>query len=110
MAEAVQPQESAAPPEDTRPVAQFRFDWRWTDIFWILGVALLWLMKILLITSVASTEFASKVAQLFPVKDQWLLILVSILLGGLVGGFAALTGGLARGKPQKTKYRGELGF
>ena len=75
-----------------------------------LGVALLWLMKILLITSVASTEFASKVAQLFPVKDQWLLILVSILLGGLVGGFAALTGGLARGKPQKTKYRGELGF
>lgn len=41
MAEAVQPQESAAPPQETHPAAQFRFDWRWTDIFWILGVVLL---------------------------------------------------------------------
>jgi len=75
-----------------------------------LGVGLLWLMKILLITSMASTDFASKVAQLFPVKEKWLLILVTVLLGGLVGGFAALTGGLARRKPQKNNYRKELGF
>jgi protein NrfD len=37
MAQAVQPQESAAPPAETR----FRFEWRWTDIFWILGIVLL---------------------------------------------------------------------
>ena len=37
MAQAVQPQESAAPPAETR----FRFEWRWTDIFWILGIILL---------------------------------------------------------------------
>lgn len=37
MAQAVQPQESAAPPAESR----FRFEWRWTDIFWILGIILL---------------------------------------------------------------------
>lgn len=37
MAQAVQPQQSAAPPEESR----FRFEWRWTDIFWVLGVILL---------------------------------------------------------------------
>lgn len=37
MAQAVQPQESAAPPAESR----FRFEWRWTDIFWILGIVLL---------------------------------------------------------------------
>ncbi|MGQ9889224.1 MAG: NrfD/PsrC family molybdoenzyme membrane anchor subunit [Aggregatilineales bacterium] len=37
MAQAVQPQEIAAPPNATR----FRFEWRWTDIFWVLGIVLL---------------------------------------------------------------------
>ncbi len=37
MAQAVQPQEGAAPPAGSR----FRFEWRWTDFFWILGVVLL---------------------------------------------------------------------
>jgi molybdopterin-containing oxidoreductase family membrane subunit len=37
MAQAVQPQESATPPAETRG----RFEWRWTDIFWVLGAVLL---------------------------------------------------------------------
>jgi molybdopterin-containing oxidoreductase family membrane subunit len=37
MAQAVQPQESPAPPAESR----FRFEWRWTDMFWILGIVLL---------------------------------------------------------------------
>jgi protein NrfD len=37
MAQAVQPQEISAPPEESR----FRFVWRWTDIFWISGIFLL---------------------------------------------------------------------
>lgn len=37
MTQAVHPQESAPPPVTTR----FRFEWRWTDSFWILGIILL---------------------------------------------------------------------
>ena len=37
MAQAVQPQQSAAPSAESRS----RFEWRWTDFFWILGIVLL---------------------------------------------------------------------
>lgn len=41
MAQAIQPQDNAAPPGAIRPSSPVRFEWRWTDIFWVLGVILL---------------------------------------------------------------------
>jgi hypothetical protein len=59
-----------------------------------LGVALLWAIKILLITNSASVDLADKVAQIMdPIKEKWILIVVTLVLGGLVGGFACMTGG-----------------
>ncbi|XWX02466.1 NrfD/PsrC family molybdoenzyme membrane anchor subunit [Aggregatilineales bacterium SYSU G02658] len=40
MAQAVQPQESVVPPTEA-PLPRVRFEWRWTDVFWILGIILL---------------------------------------------------------------------
>ena len=58
-----------------------------------LGVAVLWGVKIFFITSGASVDFASKVAQIMePMKEKWVLILVTLIIGGLVGGFACVTG------------------
>jgi protein NrfD len=41
VAQAIQPQDNAAPPGAIRPASPVRFEWRWTDIFWVLGVILL---------------------------------------------------------------------
>ena len=58
-----------------------------------LGVLLLWGLKIFFITSGAAVDFASKVAQIMdPMKEKWILILVTLIIGGLVGGFACVTG------------------
>lgn len=40
MAQAVQPQESRTPSAQM-PAKRFRFEWRWTDGFWVLGLILL---------------------------------------------------------------------
>ena len=58
-----------------------------------LGVALLWGIKILLITNSASVDLADKVAQIMdPMREKWILIVVTLVIGGLVGGLACVTG------------------
>lgn len=69
-----------------------------------LGVALLWGIKIFMITSSSSVDLASKVALIMdPIKEKWILILVTLILGGLVGGLACVTGASAR-KEKKEYY------
>lgn len=70
--------------------------WNFTSGF--LGVAILWGIKLFKITSVAATDLAHRVAAILPVKETWVLIMVTILIGGVVGGLAATTGGLLRRK------------
>jgi hypothetical protein len=57
-----------------------------------LGVGLLWFGLALYIDNTTGSQLSQKVATLFMVKSVWLLQVVTALIGGLIGGFAALTG------------------
>jgi hypothetical protein len=70
-----------------------------------LGVALLWLGYIILIEASASADLADRVAKIFPVKEKNYLIAITILLGGLVAGFATLTGSLLHPSRKRSAYR-----
>jgi hypothetical protein len=61
-----------------------------------LGVALLWGLKIFLISDSSSVDLATKVAQIMPVQEKWILIVVTLVLGGLVGALACVTGASAK--------------
>ena len=60
------------------------------------GVALLWIIKALLTTVGSSSTLPEKVANIFPLHSTPLLFLVMALLGGLVGGFACVSGSLLK--------------
>ena len=61
-----------------------------------LGVFLLWVLCAFLLSAANDNLLATKVAMLLPLKGSVkALLLVSGLVGGLVAGFAALTGSLA---------------
>lgn len=60
-----------------------------------LGVALLWFFYALLIDSTGAAPLTTRVAALFSM-NSFLLMLVTALIGGLVGGFAAMAGGALR--------------
>ncbi len=62
------------------------------------GVGLLWLGTSLLIDLQTQSILTEKVAKLFPTKTPALLFLLTAIIGGLPGGFAALTGSLLRSK------------
>jgi hypothetical protein len=57
-----------------------------------LGVALLWLGMAAYISLVSDSVLTTKLNQLLPINS----FVVTALVGGLVGGFAALTGSLFR--------------
>lgn len=57
-----------------------------------LAIALLWLFRALLIEMSAAAPLTERVAAIF-MLNQPLLFVVSSLIGGLVGGFAAMAGG-----------------
>lgn len=59
-----------------------------------LGVAIVWLVAALIFDRANASLLSAKVAQLFPTKTVPLLFLLTALVGGLVGGFASLTGSL----------------
>ena len=63
-----------------------------------LAIALLWFIKAWMSDSAGTTDFTGRVAAIFTLpKKEW-LFLVTAVVGGLVGGFAALTGGLLKRK------------
>jgi hypothetical protein len=69
-----------------------------------LGVGLLWLVKIIWIESHANADLIDRVAAIFSLDERIYLILLSITLGGLVGGFAAWTGSVLKPSRKKLYY------
>lgn len=66
-----------------------------------LAIALLWFIAAWMIDHASTSDLADRVALIFPVKQKWLLFLVTAVIGGSVGGFAALTGSLLRKRRRK---------
>lgn len=58
------------------------------------AIAILWLLHALLIEMYASAPLTEKIAMLLMVKNKTLLMAITASIGGLVGGFSALTGSL----------------
>ena len=56
------------------------------------SVALLWLVMSLYIDWITGSLLSQKVAALFPGKSVMMLRLITILAGGLTGGFASFSG------------------
>jgi hypothetical protein len=63
-----------------------------------IAIALLWTLKAGLIESSSSSDLANRVALIFPVKQKALLYIVMAVLGGLVGGLAAMAGSALRAR------------
>lgn len=66
-----------------------------------LAIALLWSMKAVLIDLSSDSDLPQRVATIFPLHNKTGLIFFTAVLGGLVGGFAALTGSLLQRKQRK---------
>ena len=64
-----------------------------------LGVGLLWIGKALITDLSSQSDLADRVARIFMLHHKSLLLLFTFVLIGLVGGFAAMTGGALR-KPR----------
>lgn len=64
-----------------------------------LGVGLLWVGKALITDLSSQSDLADRVARIFMLHNKSLLLLFTFLLIGLVGGFAAMSGGALR-KPK----------
>ena len=68
-----------------------------------LAIALLWLFTIWRLETASTSPLSDNVAALFN-TDKTILTLITCLLGGLIGGMAALTGGLLLKNHRKRKY------
>jgi hypothetical protein len=69
----------------------------------LLGIALLWLIKAWLLDASSSAPLAERVAAIFSLSKP-LLMLVTALIGGLVGGFAAMTGASLKKQKRSDSY------
>jgi hypothetical protein len=67
----------------------------------LLGIALLWALKAWILDSSAAAPLAERVAAIFSLTTIT-LILVTAIIGGLVGGFAAMAGASLR--KEKRRY------
>jgi len=61
-----------------------------------LGVGLLWLVFAWMIDSNTGSILTEKIAQLFELNQSGLVVAATGLVGGITGGFAALTGNVLR--------------
>jgi hypothetical protein len=68
-----------------------------------LAIALLWIIKAMLIDISAAAPLADRVAAIFTLSKP-LLFAVMALLGGFVGGFAAMTGSALNKKKKTGSY------
>ena len=69
-----------------------------------LGIGFLWLGKAILIDMNAAMPLAENVAKILTINDKALLMLATTVIGGLVGGFAALSGSLLKKDPPRHYY------
>jgi len=65
-----------------------------------LAIGTLWVVKALITDLSTHSDLADRVARIFMLYNKTLLLLVTFLLGGLVGGFASMTGGALRRDPK----------
>ena len=63
-----------------------------------LAIGMLWLIKALIMDLSSESDLADRVARIFMLHNKAILLLVTFLLSGLVGGFAAQTGGALKRK------------
>lgn len=70
-----------------------------------LGVGLVWIGHSWSIDVENGAIFSNTIVQLFPIDESFYLILFSGLIGGLAGGFSALSGTTFRQMFQKEKKR-----
>lgn len=63
-----------------------------------LAISALWLGKAMIMDLSTDSDLTARVAMIFMLHSKTLLVLLTMLLGGLVGGFAAMTGGALRKK------------
>ena len=68
-----------------------------------IAIALLWIIASLLIESSAAAPLTDRVAQIFKAPKPALFAITAVL-GGLVGGFAAMTGSALRKDKRKRYY------
>lgn len=68
-----------------------------------LGVAILWFIQMYFIDSANESLLATKVSAIFTLNSAFLLMIISAIIGGLAGGFGALTGKLFRDLFKKKK-------
>ena len=61
-----------------------------------LGIVLLWTIKAWLITTGSESDLADRVAHIFSLSGEEWLMFVMAIVGGMVGGFAAMAGALLR--------------
>jgi len=69
----------------------------------LFGVGLLWFLMAWYLDASTDSILSSRVAAIFPTKTVGLLMLVTAVIGGLVGGFASMTGGIIAYR-RKSKY------
>jgi hypothetical protein len=70
-----------------------------------IAIALAWGLQIFIIEISSSSDLADRVAQIFPVQSKSLLIVLTLFLGGLIGGLACLSGSLLRPSEKKSYYQ-----
>jgi hypothetical protein len=61
-----------------------------------LAIGILWFGKGLITDLSAESDFANRVARIFMLHNKFILLLVTFILSGVVGGFAAMAGGALR--------------
>ena len=59
------------------------------------GVAILWFAQAYMIDAANASILSNKVAGIFTLSSGFMMILVTSLIGGICGGFGALTGKMA---------------
>ena len=72
-----------------------------------LAIGVLWLVKAMIADLSSDADLADRVAVIFMLHSKTLLMLITLSLGGLIGGFAAMSGGAlrkTRNMPPATKF------
>lgn len=87
----------------TMTIGAFIAGWYFGNKAWVsflsglLGVGLLWFVTATVIDAQSQATLTDKVAKLFPTQTKPLLFLLTAIIGGLPGAFAALTGSFLKG-------------
>lgn len=77
------------------------FNSRYNFLAGFLAVGLLWLLFALMMDLTATAPLAERVSKILFVNKP-VLMLITSLIGGLVGGFAAIAGGALMGKSKRS--------